>query len=236
LVATVSHELKTPLTSVRLVLHLLLEETVGPLTPKQIELLLDARENAERLLEMIEHLLALARLEEGREHLERVTVTPISLLRAAADMASPRAESGQVELVVDANEDLPLVNVDPNRLGHALNNLLDNALTYTPPGGRIILSAAAEGADRVRLTVADTGTGIPHEHMGHLFERFFRVPGQSRGQGTGLGLALVREIVTAHGGTVTCASEPGQGTTFQVLLPAYREAESTVTPVTAITH
>jgi signal transduction histidine kinase len=234
LVATVSHELKTPLTGVRLVLHLLLEETVGPLTPKQTELLLDARENAERLLEMIEHLLALARLEEGREHLECVTVTPISLLREAADVASPRAESGQVELVVDANEDLPQVNVDPNRLGHALNNLLDNALTYTPPGGRITLSAAAEGTDRVRLTVADTGTGIPPEHMGHLFERFFRVPGQSRGQGTGLGLALVREIMTAHGGTVTCTSEPGQGTTFHLLLPACGEAGSTVPPVTAM--
>ena len=101
LVATVSHELKTPLTSVRLVLHLLLEETVGPLTPKQTELLVDARDNAERLLNTIEHLLALARLEEGRESLQLQAESPQALLQAAADAARPRAEAKHVELIVE---------------------------------------------------------------------------------------------------------------------------------------
>jgi NtrC-family two-component system sensor histidine kinase KinB len=114
--------------------------------------------------------------------------------------------------------DLPPVAVDAARLGNALGNLLDNALTYTDRGGRITLSAAV-ATDGVTLTVADTGCGIPREHLGHVFEKFFRVPGQKRGSGTGLGLAIVQEIVTAHGGTITCSSQEGVGTTFRLTLP-----------------
>jgi signal transduction histidine kinase len=222
LVATVSHELKTPLTSVRLVLHLLLEETVGPLTPKQAELLLDARDNAERLLNMIEHLLALARLEKGGDAVELRPEAPADLLRSAADAARPRAEAKHVELVVEVAPDLPPVAADRTRLGHALNNLLDNALTYTPQGGHVRLSAGPAQGGAVGLTVSDTGTGIPPEYLPHVFERFFRVPGQSHGQGTGLGLAIVHEIVTAHHGQITCASRPGAGTTFHLTLPAWK--------------
>jgi signal transduction histidine kinase len=222
LVATVSHELKTPLTSVRLVLHLLLEETVGPLTPKQTELLVDARDNAERLLNMIEHLLALARLEQGRDSLQLQAETPEALLRAAADAARPRAESKHIELVVEDVSRLPPVAADPVRLGHALNNLLDNALTYTDEGGRITLSGDLLDDKTVRLSVADTGVGISAEYQPHVFDKFFRVPGQSRGHGTGLGLAIVREIVLAHHGQVRCESQQGQGTVFHLTLPVWR--------------
>jgi signal transduction histidine kinase len=218
LVATVSHELKTPLTGIRLVVHLLLEETVGSLTPKQTELLLDARDNAERLLTMINNLLDLAKIEEGRVRLRRVPEAPAALLQAAAEAVRPRAEDKEVALTVEAADDLPPVAIDAERMDHALRNLLDNALAHTERGGRITLGAAAsDGA--VVLSVADTGVGIPPEHLPHLFERFSRVPGRSSDGGTGLGLAIVREIVTAHGGSITCESRPGEGTTFRITLP-----------------
>ncbi len=225
LVATVSHELKTPLTSVRLVLHLLLEETIGPLTPKQTELLIDARDNAERLLNTIEHLLALARLEEGRECLILQAELPQSLLQDAADLIRTRAESKRIEVIVEDVLGVPPVAADAVRLGHALNNLLDNAITYTEPGGRITLSAQKLDDQTVRLSVADTGVGIPPEHVRHVFEKFFRVPDQSRGHGTGLGLAIVREIVLAHGGQVSCESRTGQGTTFYLNLRTWHQGE-----------
>ena len=131
--------------------------------------------------------------------------------------AQPRAEAKHIELRMEVAPDLPAVAVDPERLGHALNNLLDNALTYTPQRGRITLGAGVS-PDGVTLSVTDTGCGIPGEYLPHVFEKFFRVPGQSRG-GTGLGLAIVNEIVTAHGGSITCESQPGVGTTFRLTLP-----------------
>lgn len=220
LVATVSHELKTPLTSLRLALHLLLEETVGPLEPKQVELLVDARDNAERLLRTIEQLLALARLEQGREAFQVAPVPPGELLRTAASDAEPRAESKHLRLTVSDSADLPTVAADRQRIGAALGNLIDNAITFTEPGGAVTLAAEPAGEGRVRLTVADTGVGIPPEHLPHLFEKFYRVPGGDRPGGTGLGLAIVREVVQAHGGDVTVESEPGRGTAFHITLPA----------------
>jgi PAS domain S-box-containing protein len=223
LVATASHELKTPLTSIRLAVHVLLEEAVGPLEPKQIELLLDARENTERLLRIIESLLALARLEHG-ETLQLQPESPAALVRAAAEAAASRAEDKHIQIVVEADEGLPQVEVDPVQFGHALGNLLNNALGYTESGGRVTLSAAATQNGKVHLSVADTGVGIPVESLPHVFTRFFRVPGQGRPPGTGLGLTIVREIVLAHRGEITCESEPGKGTTFHILLPARKEA------------
>src|SRR5581483_5041475 len=131
----------------------------------------------------------------------------------------PRAADKHVELEVAAAGPLPPVAVDPDRIGQALGNLLTNAVTYTPPGGRVTLSATTTD-NRVTLTVADTGVGIPAEYLPHVFERFFRIPGQSDESGTGLGLAIVKEIVAAHKGEVTCESEPGKGTTFRIALPA----------------
>jgi signal transduction histidine kinase len=221
LVATVSHELKTPLTSLRLDLHLALEEAVGPLTPKQLELLLDARDNSERLLAIVNNLLDLARLQQRQGQVDLRPEPPDELLQAVADAVRPRIEDKGLELVVDVPHDLPAVPADAPRLRHALDNLLDNAVTYTDRGGRITLAAALVG-DQLVFSVADTGQGIPPEHLGHVFERFFRVPGQSRGGGTGLGLAIAREIVVAHGGTISCDSHAGAGTVFRITLPVWK--------------
>ena len=218
LVATVSHELKTPLTSIRLVLHLLLEEQVGPLNPKQLELLVDARDNAERLLAMINRLLDLARLEQGRSHFRVQPERPQALLQAAAAAFQPRTTDRHVGLLVAAPGDLPLVAVDAEQFQHALQNLLDNALTHTPPGGQITLAAAAADG-KIVFSVTDTGTGIPAQYLPLVFEKYFRVPGEASPGGSGLGLAIVREIVAAHGGTVACESRPGESTVFRLTLP-----------------
>ena len=221
LVATVSHELKTPLTSIRLVLHLLLEEGVGPLLPKQLELLVDARDNAERLLVMINNLLDFARLEQGRSQIRPHPEEPGKLLQAAADAFHPRAEDRGVELVVHDPGGLGAVAADADQFQHAMQNLLDNALAHTPQGGRITL-AAEPGRGAVVFSVADTGCGIPAQYLPMVFEKYFRVPGDAVPQGSGLGLAIVREIVAAHGGTVQCESSPGRETVFRMTLPLWR--------------
>ena len=218
MVATVSHELKTPLTSIRLVLHLLLREDVGPLVPKQLELLVDARDNAERLLTMINNLLDLARLEQGGSRLCLQPELPATLLRQACDGFRPRAQDRGVELVLAETEVAEPVPVDKEQVQHALQNLLENALAHTPPGGRITLAAEA-AAGHVVISVADTGSGIPAEYIPLIFQRHFRVPGDETPGGSGLGLAIVREIATAHGGTVDCESSPGKRTVFRISLP-----------------
>jgi signal transduction histidine kinase len=222
LVATVSHELKTPLTSIRLVLHLLLEENIGPLMPKQLELLVDARDNAERLLGMINNLLDLARLEQGQSQLHLRPERPLAVLQSATESFRPRAEDRGIEVAMDVAGDLPPVAVDVDQFQHALQNLLDNALVHTPQGGRITLSAHSAGG-RVVFSVADTGCGIPAQYLPIVFERYFRVPGDTSQGGSGLGLAIVREIVTAHGGTVECESQPGETTVFRMSLPVWTD-------------
>jgi len=218
MVATVSHELKTPLTSIRLVLHLLLQEDVGPLPPKQLELLVDARDNAERLLTMINNLLDLARLEQGGSQLRVHPESPTTLLRGAFDAFQPRAQDRGVEFVLEDPGLAEQMPVDKDQLQHALQNLLENALAHTPTGGRITLGAEA-APGRVVFTVTDNGSGIPDEYLPLIFERHFRVPGDETPGGSGLGLAIVREIVTAHGGIVECESSPGKRTVFRMSLP-----------------
>lgn len=217
LVATASHELKTPLTSIRLAVHVLLQELVGPLTSKQTELLIDARDNCERLLAVVNNLLDLARLEPGSRQLDIHPESARKLLQTAAEAVQVRARDSNIELLIESPDDLPPVLADASRIGHALRNLLDNALIDTDPGGKITLSAEALG-DMVLFSVADTGCGISAEHLPHIFEKFFRVPSQKR-PGTGLGLAIVQEIVAAHGGSITCESQVGIGTTFRIRLP-----------------
>src|SRR5262249_42292553 len=130
-----------------------------------------------------------------------------------------RARDGGVTLSASSPPDLPPVLADPERVGHVFDNLVGNALEHTDRGGRVLISARADG-DAVRLTVADTGEWIAPEHLPHLFEKFYRVPGTRHPGGAGLGLAIVREIVTALGGQVQAVSRPGEGSAFSFTLPA----------------
>jgi two-component system, NtrC family, sensor histidine kinase KinB len=218
LVGTVSHELKTPLTSVRMALHLLLEKAVGGLTAKQEELLEAARTDTERLLRILNDLLDLARLEEGAGELHRENVAPVELLRAAMEETSEKAKARNLKFHCTAEADLPPVLVDRQRIGYVFANLLTNAIKHSPPGGEIRLRAVREG-DQVCFSVADNGPGVPEQYQQRIFDRFFRVPGQTR-SGAGLGLSIAREIAVAHGGRIGVKSVPGQGATFSLALKA----------------
>jgi two-component system, NtrC family, sensor histidine kinase KinB len=219
LVGTVSHELKTPLTGLRMAVYLLLEKTLGPLAPAQREMLESARDDADRLMRILDSLLDLGRLEAGASALDRARTPVGALLRTIADEARPLIAAAGQRLVVREEVGLGDVNADAGRLRHVFINLLSNASKYSDAGGTITLSAAAAPDAFVRFSVHDEGGAIPPEAIGRLFDRFYRVPGQSK-PGAGIGLAIAREIVVAHGGSITCSSSPGSGTEFQFLVPA----------------
>jgi PAS domain S-box-containing protein len=216
-IRTVSHQLKTPLTSIRMAIHLLLEEKVGPLTEKQAELLLTAREDSDRLNAILSNLLDISRIESGKAQLEFQAVSPRTILTEAREPLLRAAQDQGVNLLLAVEDDLPQVWVDTTRIGYVLTNLLTNALKYEAAGGTITLSARTEEA-HVRFAVSDTGPGIPAQYLGRVFEPFFRVPGDEKPQGAGLGLAIVKEIVEAHGGTVVAESQEGKGASFSFTL------------------
>jgi signal transduction histidine kinase len=227
MVSTVSHELKTPLTGLQMVVHLLLEEAVGPLTPKQIELLLSARQDSDRILAMINDLLDLTRIEQGRVELDLEPAAPADLVREAINRCEANARDAGLTLTGSVTFGLPPVRVDRERVAHVFDNLIGNALGHTARGGSIRLTADFDG-EYIRFSVTDTGTGIPKEHLQRVFDKFYRVSGvQPRtGGGAGLGLAIAREIVVAHGGQIDVTSEVGKGTTFGFTLPATLDGAS----------
>ncbi len=219
MVSTVSHELKTPLTSVQMAIHLLLEEVVGPLNPKQLELLLAARQDSDRSLAMINDLLDLTRIEQGRVKLDLQPQTVSALVEGALDRVRSRAANAGIAIETQLDGDLPEVLVDHDRIEHVFDNLIVNAIQHTARGGTIRIEAAAQG-ERVHFAVEDSGEGIPAAELPRVFEKFYRIPTSRHQGGAGLGLAIVREIVLAHGGEIEVRSAPGKGTRFTFTLPA----------------
>jgi signal transduction histidine kinase len=217
-VATVSHELKTPLTGLRMALHLLLNERTGPLNAQQEELALGARQDAERLHRILIELLDLGRLEQGRAALDLQAQPVRPLLEELAAQQAPAFASKGVRLQWEQAQPELQVLADSGRLKHVFSNLLDNALRFTPQGGLVTLRAEASGSG-VRFSVSDTGPGIDEADLPRVFEKFYRAPGQGGG-GVGLGLAIVKEIVEAHGGRIAARSRPGVGAAFDVDLPS----------------
>jgi len=218
-ISTVSHQLKTPLTSIRMALHLLLDDRLGVLNAKQEDLLVTARDDSDRLWRILGDLLSIGRISSGKALLDLQPCMPDRLARGVADEFEAAVKDKGLRFSVEVPHDLPQVLVAPERIAHAFRNLLSNAIAYTEPGGEVALGAEEHG-QYVRFYVRDTGAGIAEEHLPHVFEQFFRVPGQIRVSGAGLGLAIVREIVTAHGGQAGVDSQVGQGSTFWFTLPS----------------
>ena len=166
---------------------------------------------------ILSSLLDMSRMKSGRLQMTFQDVSSRTLVLDAVDPFLRAAQEGGVGLETKLPEDLPTVRADAVWIGHVFSNLLTNALRYTGPGGRITVSADAE-EEVVRFHVADTGSGIPQQYLPHIFERFFRAPDQLPETGAGLGLAIAKEIVEAHGGVINVESREGVGTTFSFTL------------------
>jgi signal transduction histidine kinase len=222
LVANVSHELKTPISALRAHLENLLDGVERP-EPETLQIML---QQSERLSRLVEQLLDLSRLESGDVPMEPqpVGLGPlVDQVVGELEVAAGGRNAGvpRPENLVPA--DLPTLSADPERVHQVLYNLLDNAVRFTPPTGSVRVTAAVVG-DRCEVTVTDTGPGIPAEHLPFVFERFYRADAaRARGSvgtgGTGIGLAIVRSVVEAHGGRVRAESEPGRGSAFTFDLP-----------------
>jgi NtrC-family two-component system sensor histidine kinase KinB len=223
-IATASHELRTPLTSVQMGVHLLLEDAAGELSDKQREVLEACREDCERLEKLMRDLLDLSKIEGRQTAPHLAPLRPSEVVCRAAEHLRPQVEAKGLTLRADAPHDLPAVLADAGQIERVISNLVTNALRYTPRGGEITISAAA-GVRQVAFSVADTGRGIPAEYLPHVFDKFAQVPGAQAG-GAGLGLAISKGIVEAHGGQLFAQSEVGRGSTFTFGLPLAATAQA----------
>ncbi|WP_367870416.1 ATP-binding protein [Luteolibacter sp. Populi] len=218
LLSTVSHEVKTPLTGIRMVLHLLLEERSGKLSPIQKTMVTSANDDCERLLTTLNTLLDLSRAESGTTHLERVPVALQEALSRSERLFAPKASARNVSIHVESNGALPDVSADPVRLDEVLNNLVSNAIKHSPEGGTVTLRTSQPDADHLRVSVIDQGEGVPESSQNRIFERFFRAPGQTA-EGVGLGLFICREIMRAHEGRIGLRERTEDQTEFFIDVP-----------------
>jgi NtrC-family two-component system sensor histidine kinase KinB len=224
LVATVAHEFRTPLTSLRMAVHLCAEESVGPLNDKQLDLMQAARQDTERLQQIVDDLLDLSRIQSGRMELHRRRVSAESLVREAVLPFTGSARDKHVTLKSEVFPGLGEIDVDTERMQLVLANLIGNAIRYTPAGGTVVVRARPQENATI-LEVQDTGPGIPKQYQTAVFDKFFRLPGSGSG-GAGLGLYIAKEITLAHGARLTLDSDAGEGSLFTVELPAASERSS----------
>jgi signal transduction histidine kinase len=215
-IALVSHELRTPLTSIRGYLELLLEDE---LPREQREYLQVVERNSHRLLRLVSDLLLLAQIEAGKLTLEVQPLDLSGVVAESVEAARPAAEANGIELTF-ATTSLPLLDGDRARIAQVLDNLVSNAIKFTPAGGRVKVRSRIEG-DAAAVVVEDTGIGIAPEEQAQLFERFYRTASATKRaiQGTGLGLSISKAIAEEHGGEIRVSSEQGVGTTFILRLP-----------------
>jgi signal transduction histidine kinase len=209
-----SEKLRDPLQRLRLALYALTRGHAGELRPLQAEIIEGASNESEKLDDLMADLIEVAELETGRRQMKLERLRPVDALQDAYHRFREQAREKSIEIEVDAFADLSYVQADRRALRSILDNLLTNALRYTPSGGRIRLQAT-EWKDRIQFVVQDSGRGIEAERLPKIFGRFT----DNSGQGTGLGLALVRRLVESLGGQVSVESRFGQGTTFSFTLP-----------------
>lgn len=220
LVATASHELRTPMTSIRGFVDMLLLGTFGEVTEAQREPLRVIKNNVVRLVQLIDELLDMSRVEAGEVRLRREHVQLDEVLRDVTHVLQGQFRERNVKLHMDLHSNLPAIVADRQRLEQIAVNLISNACKYTPRGGDVWV-ALRNGGDALRVEVRDNGVGIPHEAQQHIFTPFYRADNPLRDEvgGTGLGLSITRKLVELHGGSIWFESEPDRGSTFCFTLP-----------------
>jgi len=219
-ISVVSHELRTPMTAIKGFTDLLLDGDAGSVTRQQRELLTVVQGNANRLVNLVNDMLDISRIESGRIHLDQTAVDIVAAIRSVVRSLRPMQEAKQLNVLEELDPDAPPVFADEARLTQILTNLLANAYKYTPENGWV--TVRTEVLDTfVAVSVSDTGIGIPADALAHVFTKFFRVehPTTQAVSGTGLGLAITRLLVERHGGRITAASREGVGTTVRFTLP-----------------
>jgi signal transduction histidine kinase len=212
----VSHDLRTPLTRLRGTAEMALAS--APDIERYREALAECVEEADRVLVMLNTLMDISEAESGAMQLTREAVALEEVVARAVDLYRDVAEAKGVTLTVSATDREAIVSGDRTRLEQVAANLLDNAVKYTPPGGRVEVAVGRDGSN-AQLGVSDTGPGIPPSELPRIWDRLFRGDASRSERGLGLGLSLVKAIVEAHGGTVAVESRPGRGATFTVTLP-----------------
>ncbi len=220
--STVSHEMRTPLTSIKEGTNLLLDGVGGPISERQNKLLNIIAAESRRLIDLVNSSLDLSKMEAGMMPFSFAPGEITPLIRKAVGEIEPLAMAKKIRLRVEDQETLPPVKMDRERMVQVLRNLLGNAVKFTFEGGEVKVSAQREDG-RLKVMVKDTGPGIPRENLASIFEKFQQGPlknPEHRKKGTGLGLAIVKQIVTAHGGKVWAESELGQGSSFIFVLPS----------------
>jgi two-component system, NtrC family, sensor histidine kinase KinB len=225
MVATVSHELKTPLTSIRMAIYMLNEGRFGELSDKQQDLISTAQGDCDRLFTTIENLLDLSRIQAGALHLEKEATSPKELVDEVVEPLRDAFHEANVDLDINLPQNLPAIYVDSGLASVIITNLLTNALKYSGPGTTVSIHADASDPECLELSISDSGPGIPAEYTERVFDKFFRLPGVEK-KGAGLGLAIARDIVVAHGGRIVCEGDIGKGTTFKVYFPMDKHLDS----------
>jgi two-component system sensor histidine kinase BarA len=234
--ANVSHELRTPLASIIGFAELLREGPQDEINARTARYAENILISGRILLEIINDLLDLAKIEAGKTELHLETVRVEEICATLIDFARPQADKRKLRLMLDADGDLPIMITDRGKVRQILFNLLSNAIKFTPEEGAVTLRATRDGPERVRLSVSDTGPGVSPEDQAIIFEKFRQIDQSATREhhGTGLGLAIARELTRLLGGEIGVESQPGEGATFWVLLPIATPEPSERTPISLI--
>jgi len=217
----VSHELRTPLTSIKGYASILAAGKLGELPPAAKERVEKINKHSDNLSDLINGLLDISRIESGRVEMKLEPLDLLAMAQSLADMLAPPMKDKNVEFVIDMPEGLPQVKADKGQLERVFINLIGNAIKFTPPGGRITVSARPVDNTMIQVGVSDTGIGISEHDLKKLGEEFFRVDNDvnAKVKGTGLGVSLVKRIIEAHKGTFSISSQINHGSTFSFKLP-----------------